>query len=87
MLSRIVDKAKCFYHFVRSGHSYEFEHEQPDNYQIFAGYLYVVNGKVWKSPFTGTVRTAKNHFANNGEIVHSFKNCDTLARKIDVKLF
>lgn len=56
---------------------FEKERELENDYPIYPGFLYVVDGGVWRSPDTMTVSELKKR----GNF-SSVKNCDISGRKI-----
>lgn len=53
------------------------EYECEDDYPIYPGYLYVVDGKVWRSPQPMTAGELKRR----GKFI-SVKNCDIAGREL-----
>lgn len=54
------------------------ERELEDDYPLHAGYLYVVNGKVWRAPYSMMVGILKHKMPN----FTSIKSCDIKGRNL-----
>lgn len=57
--------------------TYPKERELPDDYPIYAHYLYVVDNRVWRAPWNMTAAQLKKTGGFN-----SVKNCDIAARNL-----